>query len=74
MLTLRLLPEVELAGAADPKRCVELAEPRRTEGTITIRTLRLTLADLVRLRTETDLALADIRTEVMRARQRGANH
>lgn len=25
MLTLRLLPEVELAGAADPKRCVELA-------------------------------------------------
>ncbi|MGP4091618.1 hypothetical protein [Streptomyces sp. KR55] len=67
MLTLRLLPEDELAGVADPERCVELAVPRHTEGTITVRTLRLTPADLVRLRTETDLALADIRTEVMRA-------
>ncbi|MFI1075715.1 MULTISPECIES: hypothetical protein [Streptomyces] len=67
MLTLRLLPEDELAGVADPERCVELAVPRRTQGRITVRTLRLTPADLVRLRTETDLALADIRTEVMRA-------
>ncbi|MGW3122189.1 hypothetical protein ACWDBW_34520 [Streptomyces sp. NPDC001107] len=67
MLTLRLLPEGELAGVADPQRCVELSVPRRTKGTVTVRTLRLTPADLVRLRTETDLALADIRTEVMRA-------
>lgn len=67
MLTLRLLPEDELAGVLDPERCVELAVPRRTEGRITVRTLRLTPADLVRLRTEADLVLADIRTEVMRA-------
>ncbi|MGW7824121.1 hypothetical protein ACWGLF_39850 [Streptomyces puniciscabiei] len=67
MLTLRLLPEDELAGVLDPERCVELAVPCCTEGTITVRTLRLTPADLVRLRTETDLALSDIRTEVMRA-------
>ncbi|MEU6089069.1 hypothetical protein ABZ865_20070 [Streptomyces sp. NPDC047085] len=67
MLTLRLLPEDELACVADPERCVELAVPRRAEGRITVRTLRLTPADLVRLRTETDLALADMRTEVMRA-------
>jgi hypothetical protein len=67
VLTLRLLPEDELAGVADPERCVELAVPRRTEGTFAVRTLRLTPADLVRLRTETDLALADIRTEVRRA-------
>ncbi|MEU5532700.1 hypothetical protein [Streptomyces sp. NPDC020362] len=67
MLTLRLLAEDELAGVVDPERCVELAVPRRTEGAITVRTLRLTPADLVRLRTEADLALADIRTEVMRA-------
>ncbi|MCX5421902.1 hypothetical protein OHA48_20475 [Streptomyces sp. NBC_00114] len=65
MLTLRLLPEDELAGVADPERCVELTVPRRTEGTFAVRTLRLTPADLVRLRTETDLALADIRTEVV---------
>ncbi|MFF4686780.1 hypothetical protein FB563_2435 [Streptomyces puniciscabiei] len=67
MLTVRLLPEDELAGVADPERCVEPAVPRRTEGTITVRALRLTPADLVRLRIETDLALADMRTEVMRA-------
>ncbi|MFF3512767.1 hypothetical protein [Streptomyces sp. NPDC002573] len=67
MLTLRLLPEEELVGVADPEPCVELAVPRCIEGSMTIRTLRLTPADLVRLRTETDLALADIRTEVMRA-------
>jgi hypothetical protein len=67
VLTLRLLPEGELVGVADPERCVELAVPRRTESTITLRALRLTPADLVQLRTETDLALADIRTEVMRA-------
>ncbi len=46
---------------------MELAVPRRTEDTITVRTLRLTPADLVRLRMETDGALADIRTEVRRA-------
>jgi hypothetical protein len=67
VLTLRLLPEDELAGVADPERCVELAVPRRTEGRFAVRTLRLTPADLARLRTETDLALADIRTEVVRA-------
>jgi hypothetical protein len=67
VLTLRLLPEDELAGVADPERCVELAVPRRTEGTFAVRTLRLTPAGLVRLRTETDLALPDIRTKVMRA-------
>lgn len=67
MLTLRLLPEDELAGVADPERCVELAVSRGTEDRITVRTLRLTPADLVRLRTETDVALADIRNEVMRA-------
>ncbi|MFF4573559.1 hypothetical protein [Streptomyces sp. NPDC001410] len=31
MLTLRLLPEDERAGVADPERCVELAVPRRIE-------------------------------------------
>lgn len=67
MLTLRLLPEDDLAGVADPERCVELAVPRRTAGTFAVRTLRLTPTDLVRLRTETDLAPADIRTEAMRA-------
>jgi hypothetical protein len=67
VLTLRLLPEDELADVADPERCVELAVPRSTEDRITVRTLRLTPADLVRLRTETELALADIRNEVMRA-------
>ncbi len=67
MLTLRLLPADELAGIADPERCVELAVPRGTEDRITVRTLRLKPADLVRLCTKTDLALADIRNEVMRA-------
>ncbi|MFI8928258.1 hypothetical protein ACIG3E_11360 [Streptomyces sp. NPDC053474] len=61
------MSEGELTGVADPERCVELAVPRRCEDAITIRTLRLTPADLVRLRTETELTLADIRTEVMRA-------
>ncbi|WP_406171059.1 hypothetical protein [Streptomyces sp. NBC_00996] len=40
--------------------------PRRTEGTITVRTLRLTPIDLVLFRIETDLSLADLRTEGMR--------
>ncbi|GAA3850919.1 hypothetical protein GCM10022403_098040 [Streptomyces coacervatus] len=67
MLTVRLLPEDELAGVADPERCVEPAVPRRAEGAITVRALRMTPADLVRLRIETDLALADMRTEAMHA-------
>ncbi|MGW2565355.1 hypothetical protein [Streptomyces sp. NPDC001537] len=67
MLTVRLLPEDELAGVADPERCVEPAVPRRAEGAITVRALRMTPADLVRLRIETDLALAEMRTEAMRA-------
>lgn len=67
MLTLRLMDEAELTGDAHPEQCVELAVPRLTTNTITIRTLRLAPADLVRLRTEADLVLSDIRTEVMRA-------
>jgi hypothetical protein len=63
VLTVRLLPEDELAGVVDPERCVELALPRRTEDTITVRALRLTPADLVRLRIATDLAPAEMRTE-----------
>jgi hypothetical protein len=46
VLTLWQLPEDELAGVADPERCVELAVPRRADGTITVRTVRLTHADL----------------------------
>ncbi|GAB2329199.1 hypothetical protein [Streptomyces aidingensis] len=65
MLTLRLLPEEELDG--DPAQCVELAVPRRGGDTITVTSLRLTPSDLVRLRTEADLALGEIRAEVLRA-------
>jgi hypothetical protein len=67
MLTLRLMDAEELDGDRHPERCVELAVPRRTEGAITVRTLRLTPADLVRLRVEADAALAEIRTAAMQA-------
>ena len=71
---MRVLPEDELGGVANPERGVDLAIPRRIDGASTVRTPRLTPADLVGLRTETDLAPAGIRTDVMRARTRGANY
>uniref|UniRef100_A0AAU2JKY2 Uncharacterized protein n=1 Tax=Streptomyces sp. NBC_00049 TaxID=2903617 RepID=A0AAU2JKY2_9ACTN len=59
------MDESELAG--DPARCVELTVPEWREDTITVSTLRLTPADVVRLRLESDLVMSEIRGEVMRA-------
>lgn len=63
-MRLRLLGETELAG--DPARCVEFAlENVRVEDGHLV--LRITPADLVHLRIETDIVLREIRAAAIRA-------
>ncbi|MGW6865345.1 hypothetical protein ACWGHM_29265 [Streptomyces sp. NPDC054904] len=68
--TLRLLSAAELAGDPHPHACVEVVftSIRREEDAAASPTaLRITPADVIRLRMETELTLDEMRTEVMRA-------
>lgn len=67
---LQLLPEEELIGYPHPERCVELSfGPHQADDDVIVFSLpvRITPADLVRLRMEAELTLGEIRVEVMRA-------
>ncbi|MEV6551710.1 hypothetical protein AB0M57_23770 [Streptomyces sp. NPDC051597] len=70
VLTLRLLPQDELAGDPCPEACIELTfGPLRPEPDLVVfpEPVRMTPSDLVRLRMETELVLGEMRAEVMRA-------
>ncbi|MFC0844386.1 hypothetical protein ACFH04_11825 [Streptomyces noboritoensis] len=67
---LRLLPEEELIGDPRPEACVEVSfGPLRPERDMVLfpQPVRMTPADLVRLRMEAELVLGEIRAEVLRA-------
>lgn len=71
-IALRLLPEEELAADVRREACVEVSfghvRPAGDPDLLTIPSpLRITPADLVRLRLEAELVLGEMRTEVMRA-------
>lgn len=71
-IALRLLPVEELLGDPLPGACIEMSfGPVHTAGSpdraLVLQPLRITPADLVRLRVEAELALGDIRAEVMKS-------
>lgn len=69
-MQLRLMSPEELADDPRPDLCVELAPaPHRPEdGRIDVpRPLRISPADVIRLRMETELVLGEIRVQVLRA-------
>ncbi|MDQ1018643.1 hypothetical protein [Streptomyces afghaniensis] len=71
-ISLRLLPSEELVGDPFPDACVQLAfDPTRPSdevGAVAVpEAVRITPADLVRLRVESGLALGEIRAEMQRA-------
>ncbi|MFE4540290.1 hypothetical protein ACFRKB_35365 [Streptomyces scopuliridis] len=71
-IALRLLPEGELTRNTHPEACVEVSfgplRPSDEPDMVMVPApLRITPADLVRLRVEAELVLGEIRVEVMRA-------
>lgn len=71
-ISLRLLPSEELVGDPFPDACVQLAfgptRPSDEAGVVAVpESVRITPADLVRLRVESGLALGEIRAEMQRA-------
>ncbi|MFE0474022.1 hypothetical protein ACFW2V_20670 [Streptomyces sp. NPDC058947] len=71
-ISLRLLPSEELVGDPFPDACVQLAfgpaRPSDEVGLVAVpESVRITPADLVRLRVESGLALGEIRAEMQRA-------
>ncbi|QWQ42627.1 hypothetical protein KME66_17660 [Streptomyces sp. YPW6] len=71
-IALRLLPAAELADAPHPDACVEidfgpLRPPGDPDLIVLPEPLRITPADLARLRVEAELAMSEIRAEVMQA-------
>ncbi|MGW7300682.1 hypothetical protein [Streptomyces sp. NPDC054829] len=71
-ISLRLLPSEELVGDPFPDACVQLAfgptRPSDEAGAVAVpESVRITPADLVRLRVESGMALGEIRAEIQRA-------
>ncbi len=71
-ISLRLLPSEELVGDPFPDACVQLAfgptHPADEVGAVAVpESVRITPADLVRLRVESGIALGEIRAEMQRA-------
>ncbi|MEU1009063.1 hypothetical protein [Streptomyces sp. NPDC005890] len=78
-VSLRLLPAEELAGDPWPDACVELAfNPTcmsdEADAVVVPEPVRITPADLVRLRVESGLVLGEIRAEVQRAESAWRQH
>ncbi|MFJ8489462.1 hypothetical protein ACIRBZ_14005 [Streptomyces sp. NPDC094038] len=79
LVSLRLLPAEELVGDACPDACVELAFNSsclsdEADAVVVSEPVRITPADLVRLRVESGLVLGEIRAEVQRAESAWRQH